>query len=285
MRFGLNWAPIRNQQELEAALPLIDELGLAATAAPAEMNRWPLHECAAYGDMVRSYGLIIGEVGYWQNLLVDDEAARSHRIDEVRSLLQKADAMGAGCVVTLVGSFDSKHALAPHAENWSDRARERAAENCHRILDGLDLQRTCYALEPWCNGFYHEAEAVAGFLEKIDHPRLALHLDVMNMHSVNTYYQSTQVIEQAFDLLGKWAVSVHAKDLRWDPTYMFLRMDEVMPGEGILDYDLFLRRVDSLSPDIPVYTEHWHTDEQYMEAIGRLHALAASAGIRARSRN
>lgn len=147
MRLGLNWIPVRSQQELEAALPLIDELGLGAIAAPREMAEWSLAECAAYGEMVRSLGLIISEVGYWQSLLVDDEEVRSQRIDAVRSLLLKADAMHIGCVVTLVGSFYGDKAVAPHAENWSDRA-----------------------------------------------------------------------------------ASVHAKDLLWDPTHMFIRLDEVMPA-------------------------------------------------------
>jgi sugar phosphate isomerase/epimerase len=278
MRLGLNWVPVRNQEELTAALPLIDELELGAIAAPTQMAEWSLDECAAYGEMVRSHGLIIGEVGYWENLLIGDEALRAQRIDKVRSLLRKAEAMHVGCVVTLVGSFGDKF-VSPHADNWSDRARERAAENCLRILDGLSLTHTTYALEPWCNGFFHEPQAVEEFLSGIDHPRLRLHLDVMNMHSVQTYFQSTQVIGKTFALLADKTVSVHAKDLLWDPTYMFMRLDEVMPGEGVLDYDLFLRSVDRLSPDIPVYTEHWQTGEEYVEAIRRLRSLAGEAGI------
>lgn len=278
MRLGLNWVPVRNQQELTAALPLIDELGLGAIAAPAQMAEWSVDECAAYGEMVRSHGLAIGEVGYWQNLLVDDEDLRARRIDDVRMLLVKADAMQTGCVVTLVGSFGGQF-VSPHADNWSDRARERAAENCLRTLDGLELTHTSYALEPWCTGFFHEPRAVADFLNAVDHPHLKLHLDVMNMHSVQTYFQSTQVIDLAFDLLADRVVSVHAKDLLWDPTYMFMRLDEVMPGEGVLDYDLFLRRIDELSPDMPVYTEHWHSDEEFVQAIRRLRTLAKDAGM------
>ncbi len=226
--------------------------------------------------MVRSHGLVIGEVGYWRNLLVDDEDLRARRIEDVRALLVRAEAMQTGCVVTLVGSFGDQF-VSPHADNWSDRARERAAENCLRILDGLELTHTSYALEPWCNGFFHEPQAVADFLNAVDHPRLKLHLDVMNMHSVQTYFQSTQVIDLAFDLLADRVVSVHAKDLLWDPTHMFMRLDEVMPGEGVLDYDLFLRRIDELSPDMPVYTEHWQSDEEYVQAIQRLRGLAEAA--------
>ena len=201
MRLGLNWVPVRNQQELTAALPLIDELGLGAIAAPAQMAEWTLDQCAAYGEMVRSHGLVIGEVGYWRNLLVDDEDLRARRIDKVRALLVRADAMQTGCVVTLVGSFGDQF-VSPHADNWSDRARERAAENCLRILDGLALTHTSYALEPWCNGFFHEPQAVADFLNAVDHPRLKLHLDVMNMHSVQTYFQSTEVIDSGLRSAG-----------------------------------------------------------------------------------
>lgn len=279
MRLGLNWMPVRNRAELEAALPLIDELGLGAIAAPSAISEWSIDECIAYGEMVRSHGLTVGEVGYWQNLLTRDSALRAHRIAAVQELLLRADAMGADCVVTLVGSFNDAGALSPHADNWGHRARTTARENCLRILDGPDLRHTRYALEPWCNTFFHGPEAVREFLDQVGHPRLALHLDQMNMHSVETYFQSTAVIARTFDLLADRVASVHAKDLRWHPSYMFLRLDEVMPGGGVLDYDLFLYRLTTLDPDIAVFVEHWDSAEQFVEAIRRLRAMATREGI------
>jgi sugar phosphate isomerase/epimerase len=279
MRLGLNWLPLANRQDLQAALPLIDALGLGAIAAPAEAAQWDLERCAAFGAMVRSYGLVIGELAYWRNLLVVDDAERSRRIAEVRALLQRAEAMGAHCLVTLVGSFDEVGPLSPHHNNWGLRAQALARENCLRILDGLELTHTVYALEPWCNTFFHGPDAVRAFFDAVAHPRLALHLDQMNMHSVDTYYQSSAVIARTFDLLADRVASVHAKDLLWHPSRMFLHLDEVMPGQGVLDYDLFVRRLASLRPDITVYVEHWSTAEEHVEAIQRLRAMLAEKGI------
>ena len=66
--------------------------------------------------------------------------------------------------------------------------------------------------------------------------------------------------------------------LLWDPTYLFLRMDEVMPGAGIQDYELLMKRLDELWPDMSVFTEHWRSDAEFVEAIQRLRAFASATG-------
>ena len=284
MKLGLNWLPLRTEEEVEAALPMIDELGLAAICAPDEMKDWTLEQCTAYGEMVRRHGLTIGECGYWDNLLTRDEALRGRRIKDVRELLIRADAMRCRCIVTLVGSFDSAGTLSPHPDNWSDDARSVARENCLRILDGLDLHHTCYVLEPWNNTFFHKPEDIRRFLDSVDSPRCALHLDIMNMHWFDSYFDSTRLIETAFDLLADRVVSVHAKDLKWS-NHMFVRLDEVIPGEGVLDYPLFLRKLSGLPVDTPVFTEHWQSPADYVETMRRLRAWAAEEKLAFATRN
>jgi sugar phosphate isomerase/epimerase len=280
----MNWRPVADRRAIEAHLPEMDRLGISAIPAPAEMEGWTLDECARFGALAAEYDLVVGEAGYWGNLLDPDESVRDHAIGDVREMLVKADAMGARCVMTLAGSFGGEAspfpALSPHPDNWTARARRAVAENCERILDGLDLKTTTYALEPWCNGFYHEPEEVAELLRGVGHPRLRLHLDQMNMHSLATYYRSTEVIERTFELLADLVVAVHAKDLLWHPLKMFLFLEEVVPGNGVLDYPLFLRRLGELpDPDISVFTEHWTTDAEFHEAMLFLRGTAAANDV------
>jgi len=284
MKLGLNWLPLRTEADVEAALPLIDELGLAAICAPGEMKDWTLEQCAAYGEMARRHGLTVGECGYWDNLLIRDEALRGQRINDVRELLIRAEAMGCRCIVTLVGSFDSAGALSPHRDNWSDAARAVARENCLRILDGLDLRHTRYVLEPWNNTFFHKPEDIREFLDSVNSPRCGLHLDMMNMHWFDSYFDSARLIETTFDLLADRVVSVHAKDLKWG-NHMFVRLDEVIPGDGVLDYRLFLRKLSGLPVETPVFTEHWQSHGEYVETMRRLRVWAGEQGLAFAGRN
>ena len=279
MRLGLNWVSIEREDELENALPLIDDLGLGTIGAPGALAEWSEEECAAFGEMVRGYGLTIGEHGYWESLLTRDERERERQIEIVRDRLRKADAMGVDCVVTLAGSFGGDWAGAPHPDNWSEEARGMVVENCRRILDGLDLEHTTYALEPWYNTFFHAPESVRELLDEVDHPDFGVHMDAMNMHSIQDVYRSSALIERAFDLLAEDVAAVHAKDIRWDPSANILSLEEVIPGDGSMDYDLYVRKLDELPEDVPVFTEHWDSDDAYVETMRRLRRYADENGI------
>jgi sugar phosphate isomerase/epimerase len=59
---------------------------------------------------------------------------------------------------------------------------------------------------------------------------------------------------------------------------MFLKWDEVYIGDGVMDYDTYLRQLAQLPADIPCYCEHLPEERDYALSFARLHRLAAKAG-------
>ncbi len=275
----MNWRPLLSEADFEAALPEMDLLDITTIAAPLEAVDWTLEQSTAYGELVHSFGLTIAEVAYWGNLLGSDVDRRAEHVGNVRRLLRNADAMGAGCVVTLSGSFSDEGPLSAHPDNWTEGAQAQVAANCEEILTGLDLSRTRYALEPWCNGFFHEPDAIHAFFEHRAPDELRLHLDQMNMLSPTTYFRSGAVIDRTFELLSGRIVAVHAKDLRWHPSRMFLHLDEVVPGDGVLDYARFFTQLARLDREIPVLTEHWDSVDDYHRSFDHLRRVAVDRGL------
>lgn len=279
MRLGCNWLSIEGEADLEKALPVIDEFSLGAIDAPDAMGDWSIEQCEAFGESIRDYGLTIGEYGYWENLLTRDDEERKQQIQTVQSLLRRADAMGVDCVVTLAGSFGGSWAGAPHPDNWSDEARGMVVENCWQILDGVSLDHTTYALEPWYNTFVHQPRAVHEVIDEVNHDDFGIHMDAMNMHSVQDVYQSTQLIDEAFDLLGEDVAAAHIKDIRWNTEPGILCLEEVLPGHGTMDYNRYAQRLDELDDDVAVFTEHWTTDEEFVETMRRFRDVAEQNDI------
>jgi sugar phosphate isomerase/epimerase len=279
MRLGLNWVPIETRSDLEAALPLVDELGLGTISAPDAMSEWSVERCEVFGQMVRDQGLTVGEYGYWENLLTRDEDKRTERIRAVQGCLERADAMGVDCVVTLAGTFGGSWAGAPHPDNWSDEARERVVENCRRVLDGVDLNHTTYALEPWFNSFFHRPRVIRSLIDDVDRPSFGVHMDAMNMHSIQDVYRSRRLVDEAFDLLAGDVASVHVKDIRWNTEPGILSLEEVLPGDGSMDYDRYVQHLDELPDDVAVFTEHWETDEEFVETMHRMREIAERNGV------
>ena len=215
---------------MEELGPLCDKLdthGLSAIGAPW-MNDWTDDECAAFGEKARSLGMVVGETGVWTNLMTDDADARAERIGMVRDVLPKADAMGCHCVVTLVGTKDpSDQSLAMHPYMKTDEAKAEFREIVLRILDGMDLKTTRYAIEPWHNTFFYQPEDIREFIDSVGHPSFGLHLDQMNMVDQAHFFDTTTLINKTFDLLAEKVVSVHLKDIREVFSHMFLKWDEV----------------------------------------------------------
>jgi sugar phosphate isomerase/epimerase len=271
--------------DLDALCELIDRHGLSAIPAPNRLAEMPDEECLGFGERADDLGLVIGEAGMWDSLMTPDPAVRAERIERVRTLLGKADLMGCRCVVCLVGSPDPSDApLAPHPLLLAKEGADAFREIVLRILDGLELTRTRFAIEPWRTSFFFEPEAIAEFLASVDHPRLALHLDLVNMVDRRDYFDTAALAERTFSLLGDRIIAAHLKDLRWDPEYMALRWDEVLVGDGVMDYPVYLRGLDALDPDLPCFCEHLQTEAAYAENFARLHRVAASADLRFLSR-
>ena len=90
--------------------------------------------------------------------------------------------------------------------------------------------------------------------------------------------------DAVFDLLADRAWSVHLKDVHWDPGFMFIKMDEVLVGDGVMDYDTLLKRLAKLPEDQPCYCEHLKSEEAYIENFKRVHERAEKAGVRFKRR-
>jgi len=273
--------------ELEPFCEKLDEHGLSAIVAPQNLAELPDEECAAFGEKARQLDLVIGEAGYWKNIMTDDKETQSERINIVRTMLRKADIMGCKCVVTSAGTKGSADTWnQPHPYMFTEECKNELRDIVLRILDDLDLKTTKYCLEAWCHSFFYSLDEVAAFLERVNHPNFAIHLDQMNLVTHEYFYRTTELINRTFDLLAPHIVSLHMKDIQWDFGHFFLKWDEVLIGDGVLDYATYLRRIASdLPEDIPCFCEHLRDESAYIENFNRLHRLAAEQGLEFKKRN
>ncbi|MCF7802625.1 MAG: sugar phosphate isomerase/epimerase [Candidatus Marinimicrobia bacterium] len=273
-------------EELRTVTEKLDCYGLSAIQAPWNLAEMSDEESSEFGEVANSLDIVVGEAGYWENLMVTDSELQSRRIDEIRTLLQRADLMGCKTVVSLAGSrHSSGHMLAPDPANYTPEFRADFREVVLRILDGLNLQNTTYSIEPFHNSFFYQPEPIREFIDSVDHPSFGLHLDQMNMVSQATYFRTTELIENTFDLLAEDITAAHIKDIRMDHEYMFLKYDEVDIGDGVLDIQSLLNQLSELPEYTPCFCEHMSEEQEYVLNFTRLHYLAEKEGLRFKRRN
>jgi sugar phosphate isomerase/epimerase len=267
--------------ELEPFCEKADVYGLSAIPAPKTTGDMTDDEAVAFGERARSLGLVVGEAGYWENLLTDDLELRAHRIQRLRTIMRKADLMGSRSTNTLVGTKDkSDRALFPHPYLFTDDCKREFRDIVLRALDGLDLKTTRYGVEPWYTSFFYQPDDIRAFIDSVGHPRFGVHLDQGNMICHATFYKTTAMIEHTFALLADYAVSVHIKDLHWEGAHFGLRWNEVPIGEGTMDIRTYLRHLSRLDPDITCYCEHFTDERDYAVNFARLHYLARQVNTR-----
>ncbi len=271
--------------DLERVADQLDCYGLSAIPAPGGYHEWSDEECSAYGAEASRLDIVIGECGYWANLLVRDAETQAARIEDVRARLVKAEALSCGSVVSLVGSAHSSGgAAAPDAYNYTQACKKEFREVVLRILDGLRLERTKYIIEPWHNTFFYRPADIAEFIDRVDHPAFGLHLDLMNMISQQTFYDTTRLAHETFATLSDHVASVHLKDAQVDNSHHWVKWDEVDIGDGVMDYGAYLTGLAALDDDMPCYCEHMSEERQYALNFARLHHLANRAGVAFRRR-
>lgn len=221
--------------------------------------------------------VVLAEIGIWRNLIAVEDDVRAANIEHACNCLAIADAVGARCAVSYIGSFAPQADYAPHPDNLGARAFEATVETVRLILDRVKPRRARFALEMMQ---YALPDSVDGYLElirAIDRPAFAAHLDPVNLvMTPRVYFDTGRLIRECFDKLGTHIVSCHAEDivLRHQAA---LHFDEVMIGDGVLDYPAYLQALQALGADVPLMLEHLE-GAQYAVARDRLVAIGKQSG-------
>jgi sugar phosphate isomerase/epimerase len=223
--------------------------------------------------------VVIAEVGRWVNLLDPDAEKRKKNIQFVTDGLALAEEVEARCCVDIAGSYNAGVWYGPHPENLSKTFFDAAVENARKIIDAVKPRRTRFSYEMMGWSIPDTPEKYVKLIRAIDRKQFAVHLDPCNIiNSPEKFYRNTDVLNDCFDRLGKWIVSCHAKDLRWD-VEMNVHFREVIPGTGKIDYRTYLKRLAQLPQRPPLMLEHLSKAEEYTQGREYIQRTAQEAGL------
>ncbi|MCU6791793.1 sugar phosphate isomerase/epimerase [Paenibacillus sp. WQ 127069] len=265
------------QQNPENWALALKEAGFRATPFPirTEAEQKDLED---YVKQANLYDIKISEVGAWSNPLSRDEEQRKQAISYCIQRLELAEHIGAQCCVNIAGSRGLKWD-GPDPDNFSTATFDLIVETTREIIDAVKPERTVYALEmmPWI--FPDSADSYLALIKAIDRKGFGVHFDPVNIViSPRIYYRTGELIRDFFSKLGPYIRNCHAKDIVLRD-HLTLHFDEVLPGQGNLDYRVLLSELNKLHPDIALTIEHLKTNEAYQEAAGYIRGLASELQI------
>lgn len=248
--------------------------GFKAAVCPWWLSAENPEEIEAFKKAMKKHDIRIAEVGAWCNPLDPDPEVAEKNIRYMIERLRLAEALEADTCVNILGSKNKDCWDGPCREGYSQAFFDEAVAVMQRVIDAVNPVHTRLSFEMMPFYFLDGPEEYLRFLKAIDRPAAAVHLDICNtMNNPRRLYNNTEFIRHTFELLKDYIVTLHLKDIRLNPNSGVAVFEEVLVGEGDIDYLTLLAEIKKLPEDIPAMLEHLETEEEYDRAAAAVRRL------------
>jgi sugar phosphate isomerase/epimerase len=233
-------------------------------------------------DLLAEHGLRMYQaIGYRPPLIHPDEAVRSQAVKVLAAAVRLTKELGCRGTHTGPGSLNPRGAWFPHPYNWTQQARDQLVKSLREVAPVAEDCGVFVGMEGHVLVTLDSAATMAEVLRAVDSPMVRCDLDPVNWITKETVYDTGAAIARMADTLGDLVIGGHAKDVIIEDR-LVLHISEVPAGAGLLDWDVFLPRIEGLDPEFPLLVEHCTSDD--LPGISTfLHHKARELGIAIRA--
>lgn len=257
------------------------EKGYGAALCPHWISLDYPQELNDFKQVMKAYDICIAEVGAWCNQMHPDKTKAEENVQYMISRLQLAEELEAVTCVNILGTKITEHWYGAHPDGYSESFFEDAVKVSQRVIDAVNPKHTKLSFEMMPYYFLDSPEEYLRFLKSVNRSAAGVHLDICNtMNQPKRFYNNTSFIRETFELLGKYIVTLHLKDIALKTTSLTVEFEEVLLGTGGIDYVTLMQEIGKLSPNIPAMLEHLETEEEYDMATNAAVRFAKQAGLK-----
>ncbi len=221
-------------------------------------------------------GITIASVQGTFNMCHPDAEFRRTGLRRLRVLARACPQLGTSKIQICTGTRDRDNMWRRHPDNDSPEAwRDMVA--C--VREAADIARQAgvvLGFEPEVNNVVDSAQKARRLLDEIGSPHLKVTMDAANLFHTGELARMSEVLDQAFALVGKDIVMAHAKDLSHDGD-----AGHEPAGKGKLDYDRYLSLLHNYGFTGPILL-HGLTEAQVPGCVAflreKLARLASASG-------
>ena len=226
-------------------------------------------------------GVVIAEVGYWENLIDTNKETRKDTHQKMLEALYLAEELGARCAVNIIGSYiEGKQAFSHKAKNFTDDAFAEAVDMARYFIDTVKPKTAYFTYEVYQFSNCDSPDGLERFLKAVDRPQFGVHLDLVNfVNSPRTYFNHLDLLKETIRRVGDRIVCSHIKDVQLQDNSITVLLNEVLPGTGIIDLGAYVKAVNELPQIVPMMMEHLNNEEEYNTAASNIRKAAAAEGV------
>ena len=180
-------------------------------------------------------GISIASVQGTFNMSHPDPKAADAGLRQLRVLASACQRLGTSMIHICTGTRDRDNMWRRHADNNSPQAWRDMVSCISEAVNIAQQTEVVLAFEPEVNNVVDSALKARRLLDEIHSPHLKVTMDAANIFHTGELARMSEVLDQAFALLGKEIVLAHAKDLDRDGD-----AGHKAAGDGLLDYPRYL---------------------------------------------
>ncbi len=228
---------------------------------------------------LREHDTVFFEVVAYKNMIHPDASRRNKELAVIAKCIEAADKIGCPMIGTCTGCCDPNSYINVHPENWSEKTWKLTVESVKQVLRDTAGMKAAIGIEAQITTNIGRPADHKRLMDDVGDPRCAVNLDPVNMMSLDTYYHSTKLLNECFDMLGETILGSHSKDSYIVPDEQTVILREVCTGRGVMDYETYLVRLSRMQWPRTLLPEHVPA-EQLIEAAEHIRKIAAKVGVK-----
>jgi sugar phosphate isomerase/epimerase len=192
-------------------------------------------------------GLTMAAVSGTFNMIHPDLRQRRTGLRRLRELASVCTQLGTSVITLCTGTRDPDDMWRRHPENDLPEAWQAMVTSMREAVKIAGDYDVTLAFEPEVSNVVDSAKKGRRLLDEIGSARLKVVMDGANIFHAGELPRMREILDEAFDLLGKEIVIAHAKDLDHDG-----EAGHEAAGKGLLDYDAYLSLLHAAGFDGPL---------------------------------
>ena len=211
------------------------QLSMSCAGLPAMPDEIAPELVAKIRREVNARGITIASLEGTFNMSHPDVEQRRVGLRQLRVLASACRPLGTSKIHVCTGTRDPNNMWRRHPDNDSPAAWRDMVACVREATDMASKAGVILAFEPEVNNVVDSAKKARRLLDEIGSPHLKVTLDAANIFHAGELARMSEVLDEAFALIGKDIVLAHAKDLSRDGD-----AGREAAGHGKLDYDRYL---------------------------------------------
>ena len=245
-------------------------------------------------DAFRNANLPVVAVSGYTNIIHPDPVKRKANIDFLKMMLRYARDLGSPYVASETGTYNTESDWVWHDKNANPAVFEETIGIIKDLAKYAEDWGSTFIVENYVNNIIGSVEQIEAMFREVHSPALGLLCDPTNYFDDKTIKDVDGTLNHVFDRLSPYMKIAHAKDIAVavntaekhadidaDESHTFRGSGAVeLPaaGLGILNYDLYVRRLAVDHPNIPLIIEHLDL-EDIPRAKGFVDATLRRVGV------